>query len=200
MYLDPSTLQRAASESRGWAGNFEEVVERCTRSDGVISSIGMALLGELESEGSKRPASMPKSLSCLTLLAGSICKEALHHGRRRIRYDPLPGACPRKNWKQVLAFVAENYSNDLPLAELANVAGSREQLSLRARVQADDWYDASSIPDQVSGGARQARCWLNLSVPLNRSGTAIRVQPSKSFLSTRLFLPLHRNDSPFVSN
>jgi hypothetical protein len=49
LYLDPSLVRRAASESVKSA-NFE-VTERCARSDDVISSIGMALLGELESEG-----------------------------------------------------------------------------------------------------------------------------------------------------
>lgn len=115
MYLDPSTVRRAASESL-MAGNFE-VIERCTRSDGVISSIGWALLGELESEG----------------LSGRLYAESLANvlAVHLLRHYTTGGSEPHhsigglsaQKLRHVMDFVAENYSSDVRLAELANVAG-----------------------------------------------------------------------------
>ncbi|MEP6569487.1 MAG: AraC family transcriptional regulator [Acidobacteriota bacterium] len=115
VYLDPSTVRRAASETR-MSGNFE-VVERCTSSDGVINSIGKALLGELDSEG----------------LSGRLYAESLANvlAVHLLRHYTAGGADPQRSsgglsaqkLKQVMAFVAENYSNDVRLSELANVAG-----------------------------------------------------------------------------
>ena len=49
LYVDPSLITKAASETQ-LSGSFE-IAERYTRADKVISSVGMALLGELDSEG-----------------------------------------------------------------------------------------------------------------------------------------------------
>ena len=115
MYLDPSMVRRAASESK-LSGNFE-VVERCTRSDGVISSIGMALLGELESEGL---SGRLYAESLANVLAVHLLRHYTTGGS-----DPqrITGGLSAQKLKEVMAFVAENYSNDVRLAELANVAG-----------------------------------------------------------------------------
>jgi len=115
MFLDPSILQRAASESQT-GGNFE-VVERCTRSDGVISSIGMALLGELESEGL---SGRLYGESLANLLAVHLLRHYTTGGSDPKRFS---GGLSARKLKQVMAFVAENYSSDVCLAELANVAG-----------------------------------------------------------------------------
>jgi AraC family transcriptional regulator len=115
MYLDPSTLRRAASESQ--LGSNVEVVERCTRSDGVISSIGLALLGELESEGL---SGRLYAESLANLLAVHLLRHYTTGGSEPQRFS---GGLSAQKLKRVMAFVAENYSNDLPLSELANVAG-----------------------------------------------------------------------------
>src|ERR1043165_4605558 len=49
LYVDPRLITKAASEAE--LSGSVEIVERYTRRDNVISSVGMALLGELESEG-----------------------------------------------------------------------------------------------------------------------------------------------------
>ena len=50
MFLDPSLVLRAASESRITPSSKVEVIERCAPNDPVINGVGMALLAELESE------------------------------------------------------------------------------------------------------------------------------------------------------
>ncbi|HEV7682444.1 MAG TPA: AraC family transcriptional regulator [Pyrinomonadaceae bacterium] len=118
MHLDPSLVRRAASESL-MSGNFE-VMEKCISSDGVVSSIGWALLGELESEG----------------LSGRLYAESLANvlAVHLLRHYTTGGSEPQRaigglsglKLKHVMDFVAENYSNDVRLVELANVAGMSE--------------------------------------------------------------------------
>ena len=115
MYLDPSTLRRAASESK-LSANFE-VVERCTRTDGVISSIGKALLGELETEGL---SGRLYAESLANLLAVHLLR---HYTTGAGNAQRITGGLSAQKLRQVMAFIAENYSNDVRLAELANVAG-----------------------------------------------------------------------------
>jgi AraC family transcriptional regulator len=118
IYLDPSIVRRAASESLG-SGNFE-VMEKCISSDEVVSSIGKALLGELESQG----------------LSGRLYAESLANvlAVHLLRHYTTGGSDPQRTsgglsphtLKHVMDFVAENYSTDVRLAELANVAGMSE--------------------------------------------------------------------------
>jgi len=115
MYLDPSTVRRAASASLVSA-NFE-VIERCTQSDGVISSIGMALLGELESEGL---SGRLYAESLANVLAVHLLR---HYTAGGSDHQRITGGLSAQKLRQVLAFVSENYSNDVRLSELANVAG-----------------------------------------------------------------------------
>ena len=115
LHLDPSLVRRAASESLK-TGNFE-VAETCKRSDGVISSIGMALLGELESEG------LSGRLYAESL-ANVLAVHLLRHyttGTETVRR--FSGGLSAQRLRQVTAFVAENYSNDIRLSQLAQVAG-----------------------------------------------------------------------------
>src|SRR4026209_2004940 len=49
LYVDPLLIAKAADGAK-LPGNFE-IAERYTRSDKVIKNVGMALLGELDSEG-----------------------------------------------------------------------------------------------------------------------------------------------------
>jgi AraC family transcriptional regulator len=115
LFVDPSLVRRAASQSL-MSGSFE-VIERCKRSDGVISSIGTALLGELESEGL---SGRLYAESLANVLAVHLLR---HYSTGGSQPQHFTGGLSAQKLKQVIAFVAENYSNDVPLAELANVAG-----------------------------------------------------------------------------
>ena len=116
LHLDPLLVRRAASESRK-SGNFE-VAERCTRSDGVISSIGMALLGELESEGL---SGRLYAESLANVLAVHLLRHYTTTSTGEVHR--FSGGLSAPRLRRVTAFVAENYSNDIPLSQLANVAG-----------------------------------------------------------------------------
>ncbi len=115
LYVDPRLIARAASEAE-LSGNVE-ILERYTRRDNVISSVGMALLGELESEG----------------LSGRLYAESLGNvlAVHLLRYysvsttQPLTftGGLSAKRLREVTEFISENYNRDLKLAELAQVAG-----------------------------------------------------------------------------
>jgi len=115
LYLDPRLIEKAASESK-LSGNFE-IAERYARRDPVINSIGMALLGELESEG----------------LSGRLYGESLgnvlaihllrYYAVSTLRPATFTGGLSAAKLKQVTDFIGENYSHDLKLAELAQVAG-----------------------------------------------------------------------------
>ena len=115
LHLDPSLVRRAASESLK-TGNFE-VAERCTPSDGVISSIGMALLGELESEGL---SGRLYAESLANVLAVHLLR---HYTTGTDQVQRFSGGLSAQKLRQVMAFVGENYSNDIPLSQLANAAG-----------------------------------------------------------------------------
>lgn len=115
LYLDPSLVRRAASESLK-SGNFE-VAERCTRSDGVISSIGMALLGELESEGL---SGRLYAESLANVLAVHLLR---HYSTGTDGVQHIRGGLSAQRLRHVMEFVAENYSQDIRLSQLAEVAG-----------------------------------------------------------------------------
>jgi len=115
LYVDASLITKAASEA-GLSGNVE-IAERYTRSDKVISSVGMALLGELDSEG----------------LSGRLYAESLGNvlAVHLLRYYAIStsrpvtftGGLSATRLRQVTDFIAGNYSRDLKLNELAHVAG-----------------------------------------------------------------------------
>lgn len=115
LYLEPSVISKAASEAH-LSGGFE-IAERYTRSDKVISSIGIALLDELNSEG----------------LSGRLYAESLanvlaihllrHYANTTSHPIAFTGGLPANKLRQVEEFIDANYSRDLKLAELAQVAG-----------------------------------------------------------------------------
>ena len=115
LYVDPSLIAKAAAEAQ-FSGSFE-IAERYTRSDNVISSVGMALLGELESEG----------------LSGRLYAESLgnvlavhllrYYAVTTSRPSTFTGGLSATRLRKVTQFIADNYSRDLKLAELAQVAG-----------------------------------------------------------------------------
>jgi len=115
LYLDPSLIAKAAADAR-LSGSFE-IAERYTRRDKVINSVGMALLGELDTEG----------------LSGRLYAESLGNvlAVHLLRYyavsTPRPsiitGGLSATKLRHVTDFIGDNYSRDLKLAELAQVAG-----------------------------------------------------------------------------
>lgn len=114
LYIDPLLINKAASEA-GLSGNVE-IVERYTRRDNVINSVGMALLGELESEG----------------LSGRLYAESLgnvlavhllrYYSVSTARKVTFTGGLSAKKLREVTEFISDNYNRDLKLAELAHVA------------------------------------------------------------------------------
>jgi AraC family transcriptional regulator len=115
LYVDPSLIAKAASEAQ-LARSFE-LAERYARRDPVISSVGMALLGELDSEG----------------LSGRFYAESLGNvlAVHLLRYYAVPSTQPvtlkgglsAARLRQVTEFITDNYGRDIKLAELAQVAG-----------------------------------------------------------------------------
>ena len=117
IYLDPSLVVRAAAESRSRAPSDVEVVERFLPGDPVISSIGLALLAELESEGL---SGRLYAESLANLLAVHLLR---HYTASRTTDLRFTGGLSGKKLKQVTTLIAENYEGDLSLADLAGVAG-----------------------------------------------------------------------------
>lgn len=115
LYLDPSLVAKAAAEAQ-LAGSFE-IAERYARHDNVINSIGMALLGELDTEG----------------LSGRLYAESLGNvlAVHLLRYYAVPSTQPvtfkgglsAARLRHVTEFIGEHYDREIKLAELAQVAG-----------------------------------------------------------------------------
>ncbi|MEK6280840.1 MAG: AraC family transcriptional regulator [Acidobacteriota bacterium] len=118
IYLDPSlVLRAAASESRSATPAALEVVERCMPSDPVISSIGLALLAELDSEGL---SGRLYAESLANVLAVHLLRHYTAAGGSLHRFT---GGLAGQKLKRVMAFIAEDYESDLSLDDLARVAG-----------------------------------------------------------------------------
>jgi AraC family transcriptional regulator len=117
MFLDPSLVLRAASESRVTASSKVEIVESCAPNDPVINSIGMALLSELESE---RLGGRLYAESLANVLAVHLLR---HYTTSRHLDRRLVGGMSGQKLQRVLSFIDGNYNRDLSLAELASAAG-----------------------------------------------------------------------------
>jgi len=118
IYLDPSLVLRAAdSEFRSRTPGRIEVVGRFLPSDPVISSIGMALLAELQSEGL---SGRLYAESLANVLAVHLLRHYTAAGAGAQRFT---GGLSGKKLQQVTTLIAENYEGDLSLADLARVAG-----------------------------------------------------------------------------
>ncbi len=115
IYLEPSLVLRAASESRTRGG--VEVVERSSPSDPVISSIGMALLAELESEGL---SGRLYAESLANVLAVHLLR---HYTGSVAGAQRFTGGLSGKKLRQVMDLIADNYESDLSLDDLARGAG-----------------------------------------------------------------------------
>jgi AraC family transcriptional regulator len=115
IYLEPSLIRRAASDSRTTSG--VEVVERCSLNDSVISHIGMALLAELDSEGL---SGRLYAESLANLLAVHLLR---HYTAAETRVQKFTGGLSGQKLRAVMDFIGDNYEQDLTLAELAQEAG-----------------------------------------------------------------------------
>lgn len=118
IYLDPSlVLRAAASESRSRRPEGVEVVERCVSVDPVISSVGLALLAELESEGL---SGRLYAESLANVLAVHLLR---HYTAASDGAAKFTGGLSGNKLRQVMSLIAESYESDLSLADLAEVAG-----------------------------------------------------------------------------
>lgn len=115
IYLEPSLIFRAASESRTSSG--VEVVEKCTLSDPVISHIGMAFMAELDVEGL---SGRLYAESLANLLAVHLLR---HYTAAENRSQKFTGGLSGQKLRSVMDFIGDNYERDLSLTELAHVAG-----------------------------------------------------------------------------
>jgi AraC family transcriptional regulator len=115
IYLEPSLVLLAAAESR--THGAVEVIEGCAASDPVIKSVGMALLAEHETEAAGGRLYVE---SLANVLAVHLLRHYTASGSGEQRFT---GGLSGQRLKHVMAFIAENYVNDLSLTELAHAAG-----------------------------------------------------------------------------
>jgi len=115
IFLDPSLVIRAAADSH--VSTNLEVVESSTANDPVISSVGLALMSELESE---REEGKLYAESLANLLALHLVR---HYTTAKNGTSPVTGGLSGHKLRLVLEFIDANYALELSLAELAAVAG-----------------------------------------------------------------------------
>ncbi|HKS26898.1 MAG TPA: AraC family transcriptional regulator [Pyrinomonadaceae bacterium] len=114
IYLEPQLVLRAASESR--SPHNVEVIEKCSLSDPVINNVGLALLAELDSEGL---SGRLYAESLANVLAVHLLR---HYTAEDGGAQKFTGGLSGHRLRAVTDFIAENYEQDLSLAELAQVA------------------------------------------------------------------------------
>ena len=115
IYVDPSLVLRAASDIG--PQSHVEVVKRSSPKDPVITSVGMALLGELDSEGL---GGRLYAESLANVLAVHLLRHYTDAGPAASSFS---GGLSGKKLRMVKNLIAENYESDLSLADLAGVAG-----------------------------------------------------------------------------
>jgi AraC family transcriptional regulator len=115
LYVDPSLINRAAAASK--LSTRYEIVERYSRGDPIIASIGSALLAELDSEG------LSGRLYAESL-ANVLAVHLLRHYTTEAGFTaPTSGGLSPNKLRRVTDFITENFSSDISLGELAHVAG-----------------------------------------------------------------------------
>jgi AraC family transcriptional regulator len=115
IYLEPSVVTGAAEAARVF-GNVE-VIEKYDEADSVVRSVGMALLSELESNGL---SSNLYADSLANVLAIQLLR---NYTASHIRLSQRTGGLSGRKLFEVKRFIAENYTRELSLEELAQVAG-----------------------------------------------------------------------------
>ena len=116
IYLDPAVVLRAADDARTPRRAFE-VIEATSPNDPVVRNVGLALLGELESEG---VGGRLYAESLANVLAIHLLRNYAASGAARSSFT---GGLSGQRLRRVFSFIADNYESDLSLAELAAVAG-----------------------------------------------------------------------------
>ena len=115
IYMEPDLLLRAAADWR--SPTSVVVIEKCAPRDPVISSVGMALLAELESQ-SQGGRLYAESLA--NVLAVHLLR---HYTNADLNEQRLTGGLSGHRLHLVLEFIADNYGTELSIADLAQVAG-----------------------------------------------------------------------------
>jgi AraC family transcriptional regulator len=118
MYVEPSLLLHAASASQTSA--IVDVVEKCLPGDPVISNVAFALLAELDSDGRVGVSGRLYTESLANVLAVHLLRHHTSLGNVEQRFT---GGLSGQRLRLVTELIADNYSRDLSLAELAGAAG-----------------------------------------------------------------------------
>lgn len=114
LFIDPSLLARAGLET---AVGPVELVEKYSHQDEVILNIGLALKSEMYSEGL---GSRLYALSLVNLLAVHLLRHYTSPVEVPLRYQ---GGISATKLRRVKDFISQNYTRDLRLETLADVAG-----------------------------------------------------------------------------
>src|SRR4030095_3841471 len=115
LYVDPSLINRAAAAANH--STRHEIVARDWRGDPIIASIGSALLAERDSEG------LSGRLYAESL-ANVLAVHLLRYYTNNVHLAPrFHGGLSGIKLRKVTDYIAANYSQDIKLAELAEVAG-----------------------------------------------------------------------------
>jgi AraC family transcriptional regulator len=120
LYLEPSLLLHAADASQ--TTGVVEVVEKCAPSDLLISNVALALLAELNAgeAGTGAVSGRLYAESLANVLAVHLLRHYTAFGSEAPRFS---GGLSGQRLRLVTDFIEDNYSRDLSLAGLAQVAG-----------------------------------------------------------------------------
>jgi AraC family transcriptional regulator len=115
VYLDPSLVLRAASDAP--ARGEVEVIEKTSNSDPVVTSVGRALLAEMDSAA---PGGRLYAESLANVLAVHLLR---HYTVAGGAVSGFRGGLSGQRLGRVLSFAADNCAHDLSLDDLAAEAG-----------------------------------------------------------------------------
>ena len=114
IYLDPALVERVARDADP-SGRFE-VVARANPRDPLVSRVGMALLGEMDSEA---PGGRLYAESLANVLAVHVLRNYTSAGAEPRRFT---GGLSGRTLRRVLSYIAENHEHELTLEDLAGEA------------------------------------------------------------------------------
>jgi AraC family transcriptional regulator len=114
LFIDPALIKRAGVET---AVGSVELVEKYSRGDELIFNVGLALKKEMYSEGL---GSRLYADSLTNLLAVHMLR---HYSLRLDKPPRYQGGMSATRLRRVKDFMSENYTGDLSLEVLADVAG-----------------------------------------------------------------------------
>ncbi len=117
LYLDPTLFDRVAEEGGGLDPSKISLIDRFQITDPFVQQIGIQLLTEARRSGK---LARIFSESAATLLALHLLRQ---HSTAGDVPDIDPGAIPPRIFKRVVDAIDARLSEDIALAELANIAG-----------------------------------------------------------------------------